>query len=123
MSEPKADRCDVDEAQEAFSSLVIAGCDAPGILEFVEASLNHVAQPVKSVIHIHAHLAGLAHWNLSKDAALIHDFPNTFSIITPICQQHLGLRQVIGHNQIETEIIRRLARREFRALSSRSECR
>lgn len=35
MAEPEADRRDVDEAQEAFGGLVVAGGDATGILELV----------------------------------------------------------------------------------------
>jgi hypothetical protein len=42
---PKADRYDVDEAKEALSHHVLAGSDAPGNFELVEASLNHVGPP------------------------------------------------------------------------------
>jgi hypothetical protein len=44
MAEPEADRGDVDEAQEAFGGLVVAGGDAAGVLELVEAPLDEVAR-------------------------------------------------------------------------------
>jgi len=44
MAEPKADRGDVDEVQEAFGRLVVACWDASGVLELVEAPLNQVEQ-------------------------------------------------------------------------------
>lgn len=47
MAEPEADRGDVDEPEEAFGSLVVAGGDAAGVLEFVEATLDEVAQAVE----------------------------------------------------------------------------
>lgn len=36
MAEPEADRCDVDETEDAFGRLVVACGDAAGILELVE---------------------------------------------------------------------------------------
>ena len=50
MAEPEADRCDVDEAQEAIGCLVVTGGDAIGILELVEASFDKVAQPIKPAV-------------------------------------------------------------------------
>ncbi len=46
MAEPKADRRDVDEAEEALGGLVMACGDAAGVLQLVEAPLDHVAQRV-----------------------------------------------------------------------------
>jgi hypothetical protein len=42
MAYPEADRCDFDEGEEAFGGLVIAGCDAASVFQFVEAPLDEV---------------------------------------------------------------------------------
>ena len=51
MADPRADRCDVDEAEVAFGDLVVAGGDATGVLELVEALFDEVAQPVEGPVH------------------------------------------------------------------------
>ena len=61
MAEPEADRRDVDEAQEALCGFVVAGGDAAGILQLVEAALYQVAQPVECPVHANALPAGLPH--------------------------------------------------------------
>ena len=61
MAEPEADRCNVDEAQEAFGGLVVVGGDAAGVLELVEAALNQVAQPVSRTNS--SSLPSLAGWS------------------------------------------------------------
>ena len=40
MAEPEPDGCDVDEAQEAFGSFIVAGGNASCILQLVEAPLD-----------------------------------------------------------------------------------
>lgn len=42
MADPETDRRDVDEAEEAFRRLVVAGLDTPGVLEFVEAAFDQI---------------------------------------------------------------------------------
>lgn len=46
MAEPEADRRDVDEAEEAFGGLVVAGCDTAGVLELVETPFDEISQAV-----------------------------------------------------------------------------
>ena len=112
MAHPQPDRSYVDETKIAFGGVVVSGCDAAGVLELVEAALDHVAKSVKPVIDTDAHLAGLAHRNLGQDIALIHGFPNAVSIIAAIRQQHARLWQVVIHHQIEPQIVRCLPRRD-----------
>ena len=50
MAKPEADRRCVDEAQEAFGGLVVAGGDTAGILELIEAPLDNVPQSVEPAI-------------------------------------------------------------------------
>ena len=47
MAQPKADRRDVDEAEEALCSLVVTGGDTAGVFQLVEAPFDQVAQPVE----------------------------------------------------------------------------
>ncbi len=59
MADPQADRCAVDKAEVAFGGLVIAGRNAAGILELVEAPLDDIAHAVEGPIHDDAHLRDL----------------------------------------------------------------
>ena len=61
MAEPEADRRDVDEAQEAFSSLVVAGGDATGILELVEALRDEIVQAIEPAVDGDPQLPSFAH--------------------------------------------------------------
>lgn len=114
MAEPKADRSDVDEPQEALSRLIVACCDAPGVLELVEAPLDQVAQAIERTVHADAFLSGFAHRDDRQHIALFHFHPDAVGVISAIRQQHAGTGQVVGHDQIETEIVGCLARRDLR---------
>ena len=74
MADPQADRCDVDEAEVAFGGFVIAGGNAAGILELVEAPLDKIAQAIEGPIHDDAQPAGLAHWLESRSARPVNPF-------------------------------------------------
>ncbi len=115
MAEPEADRCNVDEAQEALGGLVVAGCDASGVLEFVEAPLDKVAQPVEGAVDGHAQLAGLAHRDHRHHVARLHGFANTVRVIASIGKQYGRFWQVVVHDQIEAEVVGCLARRDVRS--------
>lgn len=110
MAEPSTVRSDVDEAQEAFRSFIIACNDPSSILELVETPFDQIAQGILGMIHADAHLAGFAHWNLRQNIPFIHVFSNSVSIITPVRQKDVGLAQVIRHDQIKAEVVGCLAR-------------
>lgn len=57
MAQPEMYRRDVDEAQEALGSLVVAGGDTPGVLQLVEAPFDQVAQTIQGPIDADALLA------------------------------------------------------------------
>lgn len=114
MAEPEADRCDVDEAEEAFCGLVVTGSDAAGVLQFVEAPLDEVAEPVELAVDGHAQLAGFPHRDHWHDVSILHSFANSVSVIATIRQQDAGLGQVGVHDQIEAQIVRGLARCDVR---------
>ena len=57
MAEPEADRCDVDESEEAFGGLVVAGGDAAEVLDPAEGILDEVAPAVALLIIVDGALA------------------------------------------------------------------
>lgn len=57
MAQPETYRRDVDEAQEALGSLVVAGGDTPGVLQLVEAPFDQVAQTIQGPVDADALLA------------------------------------------------------------------
>lgn len=57
MAEPKPDRSDVDEAEEALCGFVVAGRNAAGVFQLVEASFDQVAQTIQGPVDADAHLA------------------------------------------------------------------
>jgi hypothetical protein len=114
MAEPETDRGDVDEPQEALCGFVVAGGDAAGVLQLVEAALDEVAQPVEGAIHGDTELAGLAHGDDRHNVARFHCFANLVRVIAAIRQQDARFRQVVVHDQIEAQIVRCLARRDVR---------
>ena len=114
MTQPEADGRDVDETQEAFGGLVVAGGDAAGVFQPVEAAFDEVAQPVEGAIHRHPQLAGFPHGDHRQHVARLHGLANIVRIVAAIGQQDGGLGQVVGHHQIEAEIVRCLAGRDLR---------
>ena len=114
MAEPEADGCDVDEREVAFGGFVVAGGDAAGVLQLVEAALDEVAQPVEDAIHCHTQLAVFPHGDHRQHIARLHGLANIVRVVAAICQQDGRLWQVVCHDQIEAEIVRRLAGRDLR---------
>lgn len=113
MAEPEADRRDVDEAEEAFGGLVIAGGDASGVLQLVEAPLDQVAPPIELAVDGDVQLSALPHRYDRHDVACFHGSANVVRVIAPIRQQDGRLGQVVGHDEVEAPIVRRLAGRDL----------
>lgn len=113
MTNPQADRRDVDKAEEAFSCLVVAGRDMPGVLEPVEAAFDQIAQVIQRAIDANPLLAGLVHRYHGQDVPRLHALPNLACIVAAIREQNAQAGQIIYHHQIEAEIVRRLARRDL----------
>lgn len=61
MAQPEADRCDVDEPEEALGGFVVTGSDASGVLQFVEAPFDEVLEPVELAVDGHAQFPGFSH--------------------------------------------------------------
>lgn len=112
MAEPEADRGYVDEPEEAFGGLEVAGGDAAGVLEFVEAALDEVAQAVEDTVYGHTQLAGLAHRDDRYDVARFHGFANLVRVIAAVGEENGWFRHVVVHDQVEAQIVRCLPRRD-----------
>lgn len=91
MAKTEADRCDVDEAEETFGGLVVTGGDAASVLQFVEAPLDEVAEPVELAVDGHTQIAGFSYRDHGHDVAILHGFSNSVSVTVPIRQQDAGL--------------------------------
>ena len=117
MAEPKADLRDVDEAQEAqeaFCRLVVAGGNATGVFQLVEAPFDEVAQFVESAIDGDAQLSGFPHGDDWHDIACFHGFANVVRVIAPVREKDAMLGQGVVHDQVEAQLIRCLPRRDVR---------
>ena len=113
MAEPEADRRDVDEVEEAFGGFVLAGGDTTGVLEFVEAALDEVSQPVEG-----ASTATRSLWDLrigitgtTLRASMVFEHCQSYSLDPPA--GHRAPACVI-HEQVETQIVRCLPRCDVR---------
>ena len=113
MADPETDRRDVNEAEEAFRRLVVAGRDTPGVLELVEAAFDQITQAIQRAIDTNPLLAGLSHRDHGQDVARLHAFSDLVCIVAAIREQHARAGQIIRHHQIEAEIVRRLAWRDL----------
>ena len=87
------------EAEVAVGGFVVSGCQPAGILEFVEASLDHVAQGVDRGIDWQLDQAVALGRDHRGAAALLHIFANEVSVIAFISEQHLGCWPVGIHDR------------------------
>lgn len=95
----------MSEAEIACGGFVVACCEAAGAFEFVKAPLNTVSQGVSYCIDEDWHFAvGFAHDD-GGAATACDDVSDVIAVITPICQDDFGVRQVIVHQHIKTFII------------------
>ena len=88
----------MDEAEIAISGFVVAGGQSSGILELVEAALDHVAQGVDCGIDGQLYQPVPLGRDHGDAATLFHVFANEVSIIALVGQQHLGRRPVRVHD-------------------------
>jgi hypothetical protein len=90
----------VDEAEECFGELVVAGGNAAGILETIEASFNVIAQRIDGLVNRDLHAPILFRRN-DRDATAAFDIgANDISIVPAISQQHLGIGRVFIHQRL-----------------------
>jgi hypothetical protein len=92
---------------------VVACCNAAGVVELFEASLDEVAKQVEGSVHGHAACGSCARDHRHGVAGL-HGFANTVRAIASIRQQDSGFGQVVVHDQIEAQIVRCPLRRDVR---------
>ena len=114
MADPKPDRRDVDEAKEALRSLVVTGGDTAGVLQLVEAPFDKVSKTIQGPVDCSALFSLFAHGNDGQDIAFAHGFSNAVSVIASVGQQNTRCRQIVGHDQIEAEVVGGLPRGDLR---------
>ena len=109
VPDPEADRCDLDEAAVAVGGLVVASCDASGVLQAVEASLDAVAQGVDMGVDALADLAGPAGGDDGDAAPGLHVLADRIGIVAAVSQQDAGGRSVRLHQGRVAAIVGDLA--------------
>ena len=80
----------MDEAEIAVSGFVVSSCQSTSVLEFVEASLDHVAQGVDGTIDRQLYEPVSLGRDHGDTAAPFHIFANEVSVIALVGQQDLG---------------------------------
>lgn len=105
MEDPETDQRDVNEAEEVFLRLVVAGRDTPGVFEPVEAEFDQITEAIQRAIDTNPLLAGLARWDHEQDVACFHAVSDLVCIVAAIREQHVRAGQIIRHHQIEAEIV------------------
>ena len=95
----------MDEAEVAVGGFVVAGCEATGVFEFVEAPLDHVTQGVDGGIDRQLDKPVALGGDHCDATAPFHIFANEVSIIALVGEQYLGCRPVGIHDrQIALEV-------------------
>lgn len=113
MAEPEPDAGDIDEAEETVCGFVVTGRQPAAVLQFVETTLDHIAQCVDGHVDSLAHLSVLSHRDHWQGVAALDIFPNFIRVIAPVCDQDGWLRQVVGHHQIIAGVVGILPRRDL----------
>ena len=78
----------MDEAEVAVGGFVVAGCQPSGILEFIKAALDHVAQGVDGGIDGQLDEPVPLGRDHRGAATPLHIFANEVSVIALVCEQH-----------------------------------
>ena len=89
----------MDEAEVAVGGLVVTGRQPSGVLELVEAALDHVAQRIDRGIDGQLDQSVPLGRDHRGAAAAFHIFANEVSIIAFVGQQHLGCWPVGIHDR------------------------
>lgn len=89
----------MDEAEVAGSGFVVSGRQPASVLEFVETTLDHVAQGIDGGIDGQLDQPVPLGRDHCDAAALLHIFANEVSVIALVGQQHLGRRPVGIHDR------------------------
>ena len=89
----------MDEADVAVGGFVISCRETPGVLELVEAALDHIAQGIDCGIDGQLDQAVPLGRDHRNTAAPSHVFANEVSIIAFVGKQHLGRWPVRVHDR------------------------
>jgi len=105
----------VDEGKEAVCGFVVAGCDAAGILEFIEEALNAVAQSIKNRIDWALHFAVRLGWNDGIGSVEPGLFADGIAVVASIGEQRLRADIVSLHQRVVGRRVVRFAGRDDEA--------
>lgn len=89
----------MDEAEVAIGGFVVACRQPAGVLEFVEAAFDHVAQGIDGGVDRELDQPVPLGWDHRGAAAPLHIFANEVSIIAFIGEQNLGCWSVGIHDR------------------------
>src|SRR3954463_2781169 len=70
--QPEQDHADVDHGEIVLATLLIAGGNAPGLLEPIDQPLNSVAQPIGRTVEVALTRLVLPGWDHRSDVAPTH---------------------------------------------------
>lgn len=106
VSDPQSQGDDVDEAEVACGGFVVSGCQAPRVLELVEAALDAVSEGVDVVVDRGLDLSSTTHRN-DRDAAIrACVFTDAVGVIAFIGDENLRVRRVGVHHEIVALVVR-----------------
>ena len=104
----------MDEAEIACCGFVVSGCQAPGVLEFVEAALDAVSESVDVVIDRGLDLSPVTHWN-DRDAAVgFSVLTDAVGVIALVGDENLWFQCLRIHHEIVALVIRDFPAGDFR---------
>jgi hypothetical protein len=99
----------VNEAEIACCCFVVSCCEAPGAFEFVETTLNLVAQGIDKPINRNDLLSIGSGRNDSCATALFDSGSNVIGVIALIGNEDFGIWQVIINKGIIAFVVRHFA--------------
>src|SRR5260370_39538027 len=92
-TEPDADGCEFDEGEVVRCKLVIAGGDAPTLLDLVEEPLDQITRSIQIRAEADRLFAIALRRDIGPCALLAGERPDPVCVISSICQQHRSWMQ------------------------------
>ena len=100
------------EAEEAFGSVVVSGCDAPAFLEPVEEPLDPVAHGIERAVDGVLDLAVPLGWDLGGRPAYAELAAGVVGVVALVGEHDLRVGLALGHQGVEGGAVVGLAWRQ-----------
>lgn len=104
----------MDEGEIACGGLVVSRCQAPGVLEPIEAPLDPVAQGVDEIIDGDLDSTASAHGNDGNAASVLDVGAHGVGIITLVGDEHFRVGHFAIHHEVVALVVRDFAAGDFR---------